>query len=141
MERVGGVAAVRGGIGERADDLQELDDRTGPAVGEHQREGVGVRRARVDEVDGNRIVATAAQLGAELRERVEPLFGGAEVVAVAPVGAELLGVRERQALRPVVDGLGFRPTRAGEPIAEVGDRVSSDLDPELGDLAGHAPGD
>ena len=86
------------------------------------------------------VVAIAAEVGAELRERVEPLLGGAEVVPVGPVGAELLGVRERQALRPVVDGLRFRPARAGETIAEVGDRVRTDLDPKLGDLAGHAPG-
>jgi hypothetical protein len=40
VEGVGGIAAVGLGIGERADDLEELGDRAGPAVGEDQRERV-----------------------------------------------------------------------------------------------------
>ena len=43
VEGVGGVAAVRGGVGQRFDDLVELDDRTRPAVRDDQRQGVGVR--------------------------------------------------------------------------------------------------
>ena len=51
MERVGGVAAVGGRIGERPDHLEELDDRPGPAVRDDERQRVGVRRADVEEVD------------------------------------------------------------------------------------------
>jgi len=34
VEGVGGIAAMAGGIGQRADDLHELHDRAGPAVGD-----------------------------------------------------------------------------------------------------------
>ena len=37
VERVGGVAAVRLRVGQPRDDVEELDDRTGPAVREEQR--------------------------------------------------------------------------------------------------------
>ena len=50
MEGVGRVAAVGRGIGERADDVEELDERAGPAVGEQQWRGVGLGRADVEEV-------------------------------------------------------------------------------------------
>jgi len=42
---------VRGGIGERTDDLQLLDDRARPAVTDDDRQRVLVLRANVDEVD------------------------------------------------------------------------------------------
>ena len=74
-------------------------------------------------MDAETVISRTGQFGAELREGVEPLLRGGEVVAVGPVGAELLCVRERETLRPVVDGLRFRPTRAGQAIAQVGDRV------------------
>ena len=32
MERVLGLAAERGGVSERADEIEQLDDRSGPAV-------------------------------------------------------------------------------------------------------------
>ena len=37
VEGVGRVAAVRGGVGQRADQVVELEDRAGPAVHEDQR--------------------------------------------------------------------------------------------------------
>ena len=51
VERVLCAAAVGRRVGERADDVQQLDDRAGPAVDEDQRQRVLVRRADVDEVD------------------------------------------------------------------------------------------
>lgn len=36
MERVGGIATVGRRVGERSGDVEELDDRTGPAVGDDQ---------------------------------------------------------------------------------------------------------
>jgi hypothetical protein len=36
MERVCRVAAVRAGIGQRTDDVHELDDRAGPTVSQDQ---------------------------------------------------------------------------------------------------------
>jgi hypothetical protein len=43
VERVRRVAAVRDRVGQRADDVEELDDRARPAVGEDQREGIRFR--------------------------------------------------------------------------------------------------
>ena len=51
VEGVGRIAAVGAGIGQRADDVEELDDRAGPAVGEDQRHRVGFGRTDVQEVD------------------------------------------------------------------------------------------
>ena len=67
VERVLGAAAVRGRVGERADGLEQLDDRAGPAVGHDQRQRVLVRRPHVDEVDLDPV-----DLGRELRQRVQP---------------------------------------------------------------------
>ena len=47
VERVLGGPAVRGRVGERADDLEHLDHRAGPAVGDDQRQRVLVLRADV----------------------------------------------------------------------------------------------
>lgn len=47
---LGRVAAIRAWIGQRADDTQELHDRAGPAMGEDQRQRVGLGRAHVQEM-------------------------------------------------------------------------------------------
>ena len=44
VERVLGASAVRGRVGERADGLEQLDDRAGPAVRHDQRQRVLVPR-------------------------------------------------------------------------------------------------
>ena len=133
VERVGRVAAVRDRIGERADDLVELDDRARPAVGDHERQRVRLRGPHVEEVD-----AEAVELGAELRERVEARLGRPPVVLRRPVRAQLLHVRERDALRPVVDGLGLGPAGASQPLPEVDEILVRDVDAERHDLVGHA---
>ena len=51
MEGVPGVAAVGDGIGQRREQVEELEHRARPAVGEDQRHRLGLRRAQVDEVD------------------------------------------------------------------------------------------
>jgi len=43
VEGVLGTAAVRGGVGERVDGVDELDHRARPAVGHDQRKRAGVR--------------------------------------------------------------------------------------------------
>ncbi len=88
VESVRGVAAVRRRIGERPDDLAELDDRARPAVRDDQRQRVLAGRADVQEVD-----VQAVDLGAELREAVQPGLGRPPVVAVQPVLAQFAGVR------------------------------------------------
>ena len=44
VERVLGASALRGRVGERTDDLEQLDDRAGPAVRHDQRQRVRVLR-------------------------------------------------------------------------------------------------
>jgi hypothetical protein len=66
---------MRGGIGERADELELLDDRAGPAVADDERQRVLVLRANVDEVDVQPI-----DLGHELREGVQPRLALAPVI-------------------------------------------------------------
>ena len=64
VERVRRGPAVRGGIGQRLDDLQLLDDRAGPPVRDDHRQRVLVLRPDVDEVD-----VEPVDLGDELRQR------------------------------------------------------------------------
>src|SRR5579859_7097089 len=72
--------AVGAGVGQRADDVQVLGDRAGPAVGQDQRERVRLRRPDVQEVD-----VLAVDVGEVLGMLVEPCLEGAPVVTVAPV--------------------------------------------------------
>ena len=119
VERVGRVAAVARRIAQRLDDVEELDDRARPAVGEHERERAGVRRRRVEHLDAEAVGRADVGHEAQLLEAVQLGLDPAPVVAVGPVGAQLLDVGERDALRPVVDGLPLRPAGAGEPLAQV----------------------
>jgi hypothetical protein len=132
VEGVGGVAAVRRGVRERSDHLEELDDRTRPAVRDDKRQGRGVRRANVDEVDTEPIDHRA-----ELRQRIQPRLGGTPVVSVGPVAAEVLQIGEWDALRPVLDRLALGPSCALQPRAEVLELSLGDLDAELRHLVRH----
>ena len=51
MEGVRRAAAVSRGVGQRIDDLQLLDGRAGPAVGDDERHRIFMSRADVNEVD------------------------------------------------------------------------------------------
>jgi hypothetical protein len=62
VECVLGVAAVSGRVGERADGLEQLDDRAGPTMRHDQRQRVLMLRPDVDEVDLDPV-----DLGRELR--------------------------------------------------------------------------
>ena len=79
-----------------------------------QWERVGNGRADVQEVD-----LEPVERRAELRQRVQPCLGSAPVVLLGPVSAQVLQVGERDALRPVCDGLPFWPSGSGEARLEV----------------------
>ena len=130
VERVLGAPAVRGRVGERADRLEQLDDRTGPAVRHDQRQGVRVRRPHVEEVDVHPV-----DLGHELRQRVQPRLAPAPVVLGRPVAAERLHRRQLHALRAVVDQFPRGPARRGEAAAQVGERLLREVDVERADGA------
>ena len=110
MEGVGGVAAVRRGVGERPRDLVHLEERPRPAVADDERERVGPLALDVDEVD-----AEPVDLGAELRQRVQTPLLLPPVVAVAPVRGQLLHVGQIRPHRPAraVDLIG--PPRRVQP--------------------------
>ena len=80
MKGVVGAAAVGPGIGQARDDVEELHDRTGPAVDEQQREGVFTGGAGVYEVD--RLTLDARP---EMGQLVEARLLRSPVVPVLPV--------------------------------------------------------
>jgi hypothetical protein len=111
----------------------ELDDRTRPAVRDQQRKRVVVRRALVDEVN-----VETVDLGDEVVEPVQRGFACAPVVFICPIVGQLAGVAQRDALIPVIDGFGLRPSRAGQPVLQVGEVCVGNRDAKRIDL-GHSP--
>ena len=100
VECVLGAAAVSGRVGQRADGLEQLDDRARPTVRHDQRQRILVPRPDVDEVDVHPV-----DLRRELRQRVQSRFAPAPVVVRRPVAGERLDRRQLHALRPVGDEL------------------------------------
>ena len=93
-ERAGRAATVRRRVGERPEDVEELDDRPGhPCVTTNG--SAPMRRSSVDEVQ-----VLTVDLGLELRPLVETRFGCAPVELVLPVRAELLEIGELGAVVP-----------------------------------------
>ena len=131
VERVLGASAVRGRVGERADRIEQLDDRAGPAVGHDQRQRVLVPRLHVDEVDVHSV-----DLGRELRQRVQPRRDAPEVVLVRPVVRERLDRRELDALRPISDELLGGPACRRDAASKVSQCVVGNVDLEWADLDG-----
>jgi hypothetical protein len=116
VEGVGRVAAVGGGIGERAEDVEEFDEGAGPAVGQEERGRVGIRRADVEEVE-----ALTGGGGQEVRPGVDAGLAGAPVVAVEPVGDGFLQDGLGDAEAPG-GARGIRgPADAIQALAEVGE--------------------
>ena len=131
VECVLGGSAVSGRVGQRADGLEQLDHRAGPAVGHDQRQRVLVLRADVDEVDLHSV-----DLGRVLRKRIEPRLDPAEVVVLRPVAGELLDRRELHSLRAVLDELPGGQSRRGDAPPQVVDLLVRDVDAEGADIRG-----
>ena len=125
VERVGGAATVRDRVGQRTDDVHELHDGGGPAVGEDHRRRVHFRRADVQEVH-----LRAIDVGEELRELVEPRLGGAPVVARAPVLGQFLEIAERHAAAPAGAGHLVGPAGGRQPLVQVIELGLRDVDLE-----------
>jgi hypothetical protein len=83
VERVGRVAAVRARVGQRVDHVEELHERSRPAMHHEQRQRVWLGRADVQEMH-----PLAPDVGDELRVLVEPGLLSAPVVAGSPVLGE-----------------------------------------------------
>ena len=137
VECVLGGAAVSGRVGQRADGVEQLDDRAGPAVGHDQRQRVLMPRLDVDEVDLDPV-----DLGRELRQRVQSRLDLAPVVVGRPVAGERLQRRQLHALGAVIDELLGRPARRLDPASQVGELRFGNLDLERAyvGLGGNAHG-
>jgi hypothetical protein len=92
---------VRGGIRQRIDDLQLLDDRAGPTMRDDERQGVLMFRADMDEVNVEPIDARD-----EIRQRVELRLDLAPVRTPPPNTARAL-----ESLRVARLAIGPRPFR------------------------------
>ncbi len=92
-------------------------------MGDQERQRPGAAALLVDEME-----VDAGHLRDELAERVEPGLVRAPVVAVLPVGDELLHVGEAGAIGPLLPGSLIRPAHAGQPLAQVGERRLRDVD-------------
>ena len=117
---------MRGRVGQRADGLQQLDDRAGPAVRHDQRQRVLMPRPDVDEVDLDPV-----DLGRELRQRIQSRLALAPVVPGRPVAGELLQRRQLHALRPIFDQL-----LVGQRVAAIRRRRSSSASSGMSTLKG-----
>jgi hypothetical protein len=115
VERVRRVGAVGSRVGQRADHIEELDDRARPAMGQDQRERVRLGRPDVQEVD-----VLAVDLGDELRVLVQPGLGRTPVKAVPPVPGQPadFGQRHPVRLRGRAGDLG-RPAHPVQPVPQV----------------------
>ena len=129
VEGVGCAGTVCRGPGERVDDLQLLDRRARPTVGDDQRQRVFVLGAHVDEVDVDPV-----DLGDEMRQRREALFEGAPVVVGGPVARQRLDDVELHALGGIDLPLG--PSGRGDAAAQVGELVFRDVERERADVHG-----
>jgi hypothetical protein len=125
VEGVLGAAAVGDGIGERADQVPELQDRAGPAVAQQQRPGAGLGRAHVQEVNPEPV-----QDGTGGAEAVDLPLGPPPVVAGGPVLAQGAEAVQLRALCGVRDGLAVRPAGGGEAALQVLQIAGGDLDRE-----------
>jgi hypothetical protein len=129
VEGVLGRSAIVGGVGEWADDVEHLDDRAGPAMGDEQRQGTLVGGADVEEVD-----VQPVDLGHELGDGVESGLESAQVVAVGPVACQRLDGGQLHALRLIADGLGLGPAGGLHAAAQLHQLLLRNLDREGADF-------
>ncbi len=131
VEGIRRVPAMRRGIGERLDQLQQLDERAWPPVAQDDRQRVLVLRADMDEVD-----VQPVDLGDEVRQRLDLRLELSEVVVIGPVLRERLDRPELHALRGVVHRLLLREARGLEARLQVLDVRLVELDGERTDRGG-----
>ena len=137
VERVPRVAAMGGGVAERADHVLELDDRARPAVGHDQRQRVGLGGAGVDEVEVDVTAAVGVDRGRELRPAVQCRFRRPPVVPVQPVCAQALNGGELGAVVPPRAGDLVRPAGAPQAVAEILQHLIRHVDRERRELQPH----
>ena len=100
------------GHGQEVERVEELDDRSRPAVGEDERQSVSSRAAGVEEVDPQPVDG-----GPILADGGEPLLARSPVVGLCPVPAQPLQIGQRDALGGV--GLRLWPPGGAEARPQV----------------------
>ena len=116
MERIRGACAMGRRIGQRPDDLELFDDRSGPAVRHDQRQRVCMFGFHVNELNVEPI-----DRGDEHRQRVESGLTLAPVVIGRPIGRKPLEHFQRHALRVIVDGFAVGPSRRLDALTHIVD--------------------
>ena len=122
------LPAVRGWIGQRPDQLDLLEHRAGPAVGDDQRKRILLARPDVDEMN-----VEPVDVRHELREGIQLRFCLAPIVICRPVVRELPHRRELHALGLICDRLAVRPPGRRDPSAEIEERLFRNVDAERAD--------
>src|ERR1700727_87958 len=92
---------------------------------DHQRERVLVRGSLVNEMN-----VQPVDFGDELVEAVERGLTRPPVVFVGPVARQLAGVRQRNALTPVVHAFGLPPSGARQTRPQIIEYVVGNVDPK-----------
>ena len=90
--------------------------------------------ADVQEVD-----VEAVDLGAELREAVQPGLARPPVVVLQPVPAQFAGVVQRYPLGPVAHRGRLGPPGPAQPLPEILQLGLRNVDQERGDVVAHPP--
>jgi hypothetical protein len=114
VEGVLGFAAVSRRIRQRTHHLEEFYDGSRPPMRQDDRQRIRVFRPHVQEMN-----TEAVNLGPVLRNRVQPSFKAAHVVAGPPIVRERLHLRHGHAFGPVVERLFLRPAGCGKPGAQI----------------------
>ena len=128
------LAAETFGMGQRLDDVEELDDRSGPAMADDQRHGRRPAALFVNEVQVDAVYG-----GGELGEAVDRRFMLAPIELIQPVRAELLHVIEIGAVRPPAIAWHLVPGIVRHPRADAIEGLVGDVDAERMDVRQAGP--
>jgi hypothetical protein len=131
VESICGGAAVRLGVHERSDHVEEVQLRARVRVGQEQRGGVRVPGADVQEVD-----PLAVDFGEVAVVGVQPSLDGAPVEGL-PTLDHVAEVRRRRSVLPGIAGHRGGEPGAVQPGAQVVQVGLRDVDDERGDLRVH----
>src|ERR1700674_790524 len=125
MESVRYARAIYGGIGKWIDNLQLLDDRAGPPVGDDQWQRIFMFRTNVNEMN-----VEAVDRRHELRKRIQLCLALAPIVVRPPIACDFLNRRELHALRFIRDRFPVRPPRRVDAPAQIDERLFRNVDAE-----------
>lgn len=129
------LPAVGDRIGQRAHHAEQIGERSGVGVGEHQRCRVRFRGLHVDEMH-----RLAFDLGDELGEGIQPRLLRAPVELLPPIGDELPEVIRRHAQVPFIAGCWRSEAGARQTVRQVVEIGLRDVDVEGPDVGAGALG-